>query len=386
MTISDIKNILNRKFRGANIDEVQGISDYTVFEEAASNLLSEIDPYETVRTSEINLFNDIFDYSAPSDLKGKKILDIRPQANRSSAEDFRQTFTEDFDRDKDITNNFFTVQFDEASKFLRINKSVSNSITVTDLTSSNYTATSGVSNIAEDTILHFGDGKSIRFDVASGANLLTWAGTSVDLSDHTQKSTFFLPIYLPDASIISSIVMRVGSDSSNYYSITGSIQYGSARNGYNIYKFEWNGVSDSGTTDESAIDYVRLAITTTSADTDIRIGKLASKLPAPHEIVYYSNSIFRPTSGSTWLTKPTALTDILNLEHEAQNIFIYECCVIIADDLQRENESMKFYSHLHGDAQKRGLYQQYKEDKPTEKIRPNNRWYELRGRNNPRRV
>lgn len=387
-TITQIKNILSRKFRGATLDDVQGISNWTVFEEAGHNLLSEIDPYETIRHGEIDLFQEIYDYglstTAP-DLKGKKVIDLRPQGERSSYDDFRQTYIEDFDREKKIIDNWFSVEFDEATKFLRVAKSVSNSVTVTDVESSNYTAGTGVSNITEDTILELEDDKSIRFDVSSGTNLITWAGTAVDISDHTNKSSFFMEVYFPDSSIISSVKLRIGSSATDYYEITGSIHFGSIRNGVNLYRFDWNGVSDAGTTDEDNIDYARLEITTTSADTDIRIGKLSSKLPEPFELVYYSNALFRPTSGSTWLTLPTADTDILNLEGEAQNIFIYECCEIIASDLQLDVEKQKYHDELHGTPQRQGLYDQYKHNKPNEPIRPTTRYYDPPVRNFRRR-
>jgi hypothetical protein len=378
MTITQLKNILGRKFRGANIDDVQGISDYTLFEEAGSNLLSAIDPYETVRHGEIDLFNQVYDYglsvTAP-DLKGKKIIDIRPQASRNHTEDFRQTFTEDFDRDKNIENNWFSVEFDEATKFLRVNKSLSNSMNVTDLVTTNYAATSLVSNIAEDTILYHDDGKSLRFDVGSGANLLTWAGTAVDLSAHESKSSLFLWVYYPDSSIVTSLVIRIGSSATAYFTITGVAHFGTIRNGWNLYRFDWNGAAETSTADTTAIDYVRFGLTTTAADTDIRIQKLSSKLPAPHEVVYYSNAIFRPVSGSTWLTLPTDDTDIVNLEIEAQNILMNECAVLISEGLQNEAEAQKYYTRLHGDNQKQGLYAQYRKDKPSETIRPNSRWY-----------
>jgi len=385
MTVSQLKTVLNRKFHGSNIDDVQGISDFTVFEEAGNNLLSHIDPFETVRHGELNLFNEVYDYglsSAAPDLKGKKILDIRPQGDRASSEDFRQTFTEEFDRDKRHENEWFSVEFDEATKFLRLNKAVSHSVTLTDLEDGNYTAGTGVSNITEDTILFHDSGKSIRFDVSSGSNLLTWAGTAVDLSDHTNKSSFFLWVYYPDSSIITSLTLRVGSSASDYYQITGSIHFGSIRTGWNLYRFDWNGATETGSVSEDAMDYMRLALVTTSADTDVRIGKLASKLPSPHELVYYSNCLFRPSSGSTWLSKPTAESDIINLETEAQNLFLYECCVIIADDMQVAQEAQKFRTKLGiddlGELTGSGLYAQYKQDKPSEAIRPTTRYYTKR--------
>lgn len=382
MNITQAKTILGRKFRGASLDDVQGILDFTVFEEAGKNLLAEIDPYETVRTGEVNLFNEVYDYGLTSpapDLKGKKVLDIRPQANRTQADDVHQTFTEEFDRDKNFKTNEFSVQFDEGVKFIRINRSIPHSITVTSLTVGDYTAGTGVSNIASDTILFARDGSSIRFDVSNGTNLLTWDGAAVDLDDHELKSSLFLIVYVPDSTLFTSITLRIGSSSVDYYEISGTIQFGTVRTGFNLFRFDWDGQTEVGTVVETAIDFVRYAIVMSAADTDIRISKLFSKLPSPHEFLYYSEALFRPETGTTWKTLPTADTDIINLEADAENIFIYECCVLISEDLQREEETVKFMRKLgrkpDGTMTGVGLYGDYKTDKPSEAIRPNQQWY-----------
>lgn len=376
-TITAIKNVLTRKFRGASLDDVQGISNYTIFGEAASNLLSEIDPMETVRHAEINLFDNINDYAAPTDLRGKKIIDIRPQVDRSGIE-FKHKLTEEFDQDKSVIDEWFSVEHDEGTKFLRIAKDVGYSIGVdTVAATTSWTASGGAANVTTDTILFSEGGISLRFDLGAAGGTMTYAPTStvVDLSDHESKSSFFRWIYFPDSSIVTSVTLRVGSDSSNYFSMTGVIHRGSIRTGWNLYRFDWNGATETGTADTDNIDYEALIFVTTAADTDIRIGKLFSKLPKPYEIVYYSNALFRPTTGSTWLTQPTADTDIMMLEHEAENVFLYECAVLIAEDLQRDEDAQKFYTHLHGDGQKLGLYGQYKEDKPSESKKPSFTYY-----------
>lgn len=379
MNITTLKDKLSRKFRGASLDDVQGIQNYSLFGETAGNLMMRIDPMETVRHSEINIFDGIYDYASPTDLKGKKIIDIRPQVNRLTGDNSSQTFIEDFDRDKEEQK--FSVEFDEATKFIRYKNSVGNSIIINETATTNWTAGTGVSNIAEDTILFAEGNSSLRFDASSGTNLLTWAGTAVDISAHTQKGSFFMWVYYPDSSLITSLKLRIGSSSANYYEITGSIHFGSIRSGWNLYRFDWNGATDAGTTDEANTDYARFELTTTSADTDIRFGRLSSKLPSPHEFVYYSNAIFRPSSGSTWLTQPTADGDILNLEHDAENIYIYECCATIASDLQRYDDMTKFNRILgirdDGSMNGEGLYGSYKKNKPSEAIRPSATYYKI---------
>jgi len=376
VSITILKNSLGRKFRGASLDDVQGISNWTVFGEAANNLLSAIDPYETVRHSGLNLFQDVNDYTPPADLKSKKVIDIRKQVRRQ--DDFRQTFTEDFDRDKE--EETFSIEFDEGAKLLRVERDVSNSTDVTDLESGNWSG-SGATSITEDTILYADNsaGKSIRFDVTTGFPYLEWNGTAIDLSDHTNKSSFFMWVYYPDATAVSGVTLRVGLSAAAYYQMAGQIHKGSKRTGWNLYRFDWNGATETGSVDEENIDYVQVKFTVLVADTDLRIGRLSSKLPSPYEVVYYSNCLFTDSTGTTFKTIPTSDDDLLLLEKEAENIFFYECCSIIAEDLQRDPDASKFKKKLSGDPEKPndggGLYGQYKTDKPTEKIRPQSRYY-----------
>lgn len=372
-TISKIKDDLSRKFKGASIDDVRGISDYSVFGEAASNMLLNIDPLETIRHDEVNIFQDVHDYTSPANLKGKKIIDFRPQVNRVPSDNFDQTYIEDLDRDRE--NQTFSVEFDEGTKFTRVvDRTLTGSIQATRSESADWTAGTGVSNITEDTILFSEAGKSIRFDITSGTSDLTWAGTAFDLSDHQEKSSFFMNVYWPDSSLITSITVRVGSDSSNYWEITGTIHFGSVRTGWNLYRFDWNGATQTGTVDEANTDYVNVRIVSTANDTDIRIGALISRLPYPREWVYYTDAMFRSSAGA-WLTVPTADTDVLVLEKEAEIVFLYECCQIVASDMSRDTQKEKFNRILHGDGNEVGLYGRYKNAKPGEAIRPKTRYY-----------
>lgn len=371
MNITTLKDVLGRKIRGANLDSVQGISDYSLFKEAGVNLLLELNPIETVRHATLNIFDGIYDYAPATDVKS--LADIRPQTyNRSRADNAQHLYLGEFDRRKQNQENEFSLEYQDASKVLRYARDVGNSIAVDETIDDNWTAGTGVSNIAEDTITYAEDGRSLRFDVSSGSNLISWNGTSTkDLSKHTNRSSFFRWVYYPDSSIITSLTLRVGSSSSDYYEITGAIHFGSIRTGWNLYRFNWDGVADSGTTDETKIDYVRLALVTTSADTDIRIGRLYSKLPSPREYVYYSNYLFRSSSG-TFKEAPTVDTDIINLDIDAENLFVYECARIAARELQNRELVDEYTAWLYGVPATRkskeiiGQYARYKARRPSE--------------------
>jgi len=71
---------------------------------AVRQCLGEIDFRSTKRSAALspNLFNDIYEYTAPSDLKGEKIIDIRRQVKRPTFERWALVDDVDFDRYKGI--------------------------------------------------------------------------------------------------------------------------------------------------------------------------------------------------------------------------------------------------------------------------------------------
>ena len=366
-SITNVKDALPRKLRGASLDAVQGISDYSLFKEAAVNVLNEIDPAETVRKATLNIFDSIYDYDPNDDVK--ELLDIRPQTyERLQTDRSRRRFSEDFDFRKANQANDFTIEYIDGTKILRYARDVGGSITITETTDDNWTAGTGVSNIAEDTIIYAEDGRSLRFDVSSGSNLLEWNGDStIDLDNHELRSSLFLWVYYPNSSLITSLTIRIGSSSSLYYTITGVIHLGAIKTGWNLYRFDWNGATQTGDTDETKVDYVRIALVTTAADTDIRIGRLSSKMPEPREYLYYSSYLFRSSSG-TFKEVPTVDTDIVNLDIDGENIFLLECARIAARELGNDKMKADYTEELYGNAGKdiEGLYARYRARRPSE--------------------
>ena len=120
MLISDLKTRIQSKIHGKSLNKVQDV--YNVIYEAAGNLLLRIDPYETKRKSTLTLEDQVFSYSAPIDLKGDKIIDIRPVSERTALDDFSQTYQAEFDQYK--TDRTFAVEMNSGIKTLRISASV----------------------------------------------------------------------------------------------------------------------------------------------------------------------------------------------------------------------------------------------------------------------
>lgn len=389
MDIETLIDRLGRKFRGASIDDVQGISDFSLFGEAAGNVLSAIDPYETVRVMRFSVFQKIYDYAPASDLKGKKVIDPRPQDGRNG-EEFSQTFTKEFDRDKQLGK--ISVEMLDGSKVLRLATSGSTSTDVDQTESTTeWAAGGGATGLEIDSVITLDDSDTLRVDLGAAGGYLE-AGvagtmTQVDLTDYLSIGSFFRKIYIPtaaQAATITSVTLRIGSASTAYYTISGQVHLGSWRAGVNLVRFDWaDGVKTLSPT-ITAYDYERLTFVTTAAIADVRVGPLSVKLAVPFETPYYSNCLFTDVNGATWLSTPTATTDVILLEQESLNIFFYECCQLIAEDLSLDDEALKFGAKLgkdaRGDMTGGGLYGDYKRDKPTETLSPHARYITFRRR------
>ena len=97
------KSELEAMLHGTTLNQVQNING--VFNRAARQLLLDIDPQETKRISPFTspIFNGVFYYSLPTDIKGNRVVDIRPQANRTPIEKFAQVYNQAFDLFKNWT-------------------------------------------------------------------------------------------------------------------------------------------------------------------------------------------------------------------------------------------------------------------------------------------
>lgn len=383
MDIETLNNNLSRKFRGASLDDVQGITNFSIYGEAASNMLSRLDPLETVRLYRFDVFQDIRDYATPDDLKGKKVIDPAPQDQRNGQE-FSQTFSKEFNRDEELGK--LSVQMLDGQKILRLATSGKGSIRVGQTEDdTEWAVSAGATDLAVDEVVRMDNSDTIRFNLgAVGGTVTGNFGTAVDISDHEDIGSFFMKIYFPAIPSVTSITLRIGSSATAYWSVSGVAHTGSFKKGVNIVRFDWSGAGETLAPNSALINYEQLNFVTVGALTGVRIAPLTSKLPLPFETPYYSNNIFTDSTGATWKEIPTDTADLIVLEKEAENIFFYECCQLIAEDLVLDEEASKFKFKLYGDPQKAndngGLYAQYEKDKPAESLQPHSRYMNFRQR------
>ena len=381
--ISDAKEDLEGMLHSTSVSKVKNI--YSVFWRAARNLLTKIDPPDTKRIAQITnaVHDDIYDYTAPSDLKGNKIIDIRPQANRAQSDSFSQRFAREFDKYK--KTGTFQIRMNKGTKTLRLSANISKSpVTVHSMDAltgeGTWAAGGDATNLTRDTLEYLYGAASLNFDLnASGSvgYIENSTFTAIDLSDYDEVGALFVSVYIPDISIITNFILRWGSSSSAYWSrtVTAPHDQSAFKTGWQILKFEWNGATETGTVDPAAIDYLRLSVTYNgTAETDLRADKITCSKGEIYELEYYSENLFQ-NSNSTWIAKPTEDTDIVNLDEDGYNLFLYESGLLACQQMAGADSAadQKFFKEqLYGDGAREnpGLYHKFKVDHPTEALRP----------------
>ena len=397
--ITNVKSELSGVLHGTTVNQITALD--SLIYRAARDVLLDVDPNETIRITPITnaVFNSVYDYAAPTDLKGNAVIDIRPQVNRQGTDVWTQKYNQDFDVNKTSFLDNFTINWNSAVKSLRINApSLTSPIqinTCDDLTSNGtWAATSSASNLAEDSVNYVSSSGSLSFDLAASGStgyLENSTMTAVDLSDWVNQGTLFLYTYLPTGSVFTNVNLRWGSSSANYYSVNATTtQSGTAfQNGWNLLQFAWAGATETGTVDDTAIDYLRVTWTYDgTAQTSVRLDQVTAALGTILEIEYYSKFLFR-TSAGAWQETVTDDTNIVNLDTESYNLLLYKIAQLAVQQQQgidaagfdgkyfkdEYDSRLERYYYLYKSQKQKPSGYYYKVQKPLTNINPTRRGF-----------
>jgi len=348
-SISTLKNDLEAMLHGTSLDSIQNVDN--LIDRAGRQLLLDIDPAETIRKAQIQgqVYDGVFDYSAPTDLKGNKVIDIRPQVNRDSNDNFSQRRIEDFDLRK--SDNTFNVMYNSGTKSLRLSKSLTSGVILNEMDSltanGTWSAGGDATGLVVDDINYVSGSGSLRFNLDGS----TTAGriensdfTAVDLSDEEDIGALFLWVYIPDTSVMTSVDLRWGDDTSNYWNktVTTTHEGLSFQTGWNLLRFDWSTATETGSPDSSGVNYSRITINYDgTATNEFRVDKLIARIGQIWEIVYYSKYIFS-SSGGTFQETVDDDTNLVNLDTESYNLLTFKCAEYAA--MQQEDTNSSFDS------------------------------------------
>lgn len=365
-TIQNLKQDLEGVLHGTTVNQITNLNG--LINRASRQFLLDLDPQEMKRINQFTnpIFNAIYDYALPVDLKGNKIIDIRPQVNRQLNEVFVQDYGQAFDLNKLLTRqDQFTINFNSGIKTVRINApSIRPGVTINDASSptSNgvWSAGGGASSIGTDNVNFVSNGGAITCNLLAGQASGYLENSTMGLSDltsHLNQSTLFLWTYLPTASSVTSVELRWGSSASNYYSRTATLtQTGTAfQNGWNLLSFNWLGSTVVGTPDVTKINYLRVTWNYDSTlQTGVHLDNVISNLGSILEIVYYSKNLFKDSSTSAWQETVTDDSNIINLDTDSYKIF-FDLVSFLCIQQQQGADALFYDGNFFGQQYQAGL-------------------------------
>lgn len=354
-SIAKLKDDLTGIGHGTTIDKVRNPD--RMINRAAREILLDVDPQETIRILPFNapLFDRVYNYAAPSDLKGDSIIDIRPQVARNPIDNPSQTYSRNFDIGKgSSTTPVFNIQFDSSIKTINYTSGllqptilVNGAISLSD--NGTWSGTN-ISSLENDSVNYVYGNGSIQFSIDAGGNpttaTLTCTGMSaVDLTRDYNQGSQFVYVYLSAPDTVNSITYRWGSSNANYYSRSTTAQFDgtSFQTGWNLLKYDWDGATVTGTPDYTAIDYIEVVFNTDgTVQNNVRVNSFTSKLGSIYDIVYYSKFLFRDSITGAYKEEISSDEDLVNLDTETYNLLTNKCAVLMAQQMQGEDSAFDY--------------------------------------------
>lgn len=347
--ISSLKTDLTGILHGVSLNQISGLDN--IIDRAARKLLNEIDPAETIRLAELAspLFDRVYDYACPEDLKGNRVIDIRPQVNRDFGNRFFQTYNEAFDLSKANINwgGEFSVQYNTGIRSIRLAKNLIAGVLVNGIDSLAQNGTWSVGGDATDLTLDtinyvYGSG-SLRFNV-SGVGTTAWlensTQTAIDLTRDLDQGYEFAYAFIPQGAVVSSFTLRWGSSSANYWESTVVVAQNDAvfQTGWNLLAFPWYSATQVGSPDVEDITYIRLGFTYDGEPADnFRFNSLTSQLGTIYQIEYYSKYLFRDAETGAFQANVTDDSNLINLDEDSYNLLLNLVAYFCAQQLQGSN-------------------------------------------------
>lgn len=350
--IQDLKNDITGQLHGTTSNQIQNFNG--VINRSARQLLLDLDPQESKRTVEFiaPIFDTVFDYPIAADVKGNKIIDVFPQVNRLPIDIWTQAYNQAFDVAKQnifSLKNMFTINFNSSLKTIRLNAPFLNAPVIIDdieaIATNGTWATGGTaSNLAVNNSNFAQGAGSLQFNITSGAG---WIENStlypVNLSAYLNQSSLFDWVSVPTGANLTSVNLRFGSSSSNYYTLTVmQTQQGTAFvNGWNLEQFPWASMSVVGSPNPASITYARITLNVTSSMTGCLINGLNSILGTILSYSYYSKFPFRDAITGAYQETVTDDSNLINLDTESFNLLEYQ--VLYQATQQQQGLDASFY-------------------------------------------
>jgi hypothetical protein len=300
-----------------------------------------------------NLFNGIFDYACPADLKAYSIIDIPALAARQDGS-FNLVPTEEFE----IKKAAGAIAIDDYNnvRILKINSKVNDkTIVVAELDSilsggGTWVVFGDAANLAQDTDDFIKGGGSLKWDISSAGG--TTAGiqnSSLNMFDITDylggNGALFVFFKINSTTNLTNMILRIGSSTGNYYqkTITAQADGTAFVNGWNLLKFDLTSLTEVGTPVDTECNFAAVYMTKTAgkvSETDYKLDWMVLKKGVAHYTKYYSKYGWT-TSGGTWLENSTDDADLVVADTDEFDMIVQKAIEIAAGEVDEPDTQVK---------------------------------------------
>ncbi len=331
------------------------ISPQSTLNQGVRQVVGEIDFLTTRRRVQLtpNLFSGLFEYAAPADLKSYGIITVQNQKWTKTPfwklvpyEEFmrRQQYDTLAVSDYDFIRKVF-IKAD-----LNDVKTTLSSLDSINSGGGTWGAFGDAINVeaGEDNYVQ-GSG-SLKFDISgvggTTAGIENYTLNQVDLSSFFQgDGNCVVWAYITSTTNLTNFILRIGSDSGNYYSKTVTSQSDGTAfvNGWNLLNFNLSTFSTTGTPVETAIDYCAIYMTKSALkinEVGYRFDYILFRRGEINNLYYYSGYGWQSAAG-VYKVNSTTSSDLLNASEEEYELIKCKCAELAADEVDEDKVSEK---------------------------------------------
>lgn len=390
-SVNDLETELQGMAHGTTLNQVVDL--FGCFNRAARRVMEDVDPQETKVTAPMPspIYNGVFDYPLFTDVKGNKVIDLYPQANRTLLDDYEQRYNKDFDLWKNYSiKTDFTPRYSNGIRTIRINASnlvqgiiVNDAAAPTD--NGSWLTTGNASNPQQNSIF-FTDGAASSLQVtlnqtgvpASTGFVTNASMVPVNLTQNFQNNaTNYFQVYIPNASAFTSLSFKMGSSSTAYYylnNITTNAMGFALQTGWNLISVPFTSMSIQGSPNIAAINYIQAGFTYNGTlQNQVLLNQFYSRIGTLFYMEYYSKYLFRDAATGVFQEKVTDTSNVINLDTDGYNLFLFAAGCEITQQVQ--GVDALFYDGTQFEQRYQTSLTKYQAKYKSEILKPHSNYY-----------
>ena len=337
----------------------------------------------------INLENEI------SSNDFKRAADLRYLADNKQRQEFNLIDDDLFNTrlQNGVRNAEYTVTYNNGNLFMKVNSDGPTTPKLLhnmgDLTSNGTWAVSGAgdaTDLTTSTVTTLNQVENIQFDidVSQSANnygmIVNSTMDVVDVDALENLGRIKYDIFIPNITNFTSVEIRWGNGAAAYWSdaVTTQADGSNFVVGWNTIEHDWNNATETGTVDNTEIDYLAVKVNYAAGyvDTDrFRVEAIKIYQPLPMKLVYFTYFDSQTTAGVFQQDLTDTASDELLIPRRYKSLMIYGALVKLwpmsmgDDAAKRASQSGNKYN---SELIKLGLDIGKQVKVPTRKMKPRN--------------